>query len=72
MGFRDESGEVFIGTQEGVCKVRTVRRKGSAEERWNWDQFGSMKGVPWEPEPGRPGVQVRANIVFPRVANDIA
>jgi hypothetical protein len=32
---RDESTEAFIGTSEAVIKVRTLRRKGSKEERWN-------------------------------------
>ena len=42
LGFRDESGEVFMGTPNGVIKVRTVRRKGSHEARWSDEVFGSM------------------------------
>ena len=33
LGIRDESGEVIIGTDEGVIKCRTVGRKGTKEER---------------------------------------
>ena len=33
-GIRDETNEVMIGTDEGIIKVRTIRRKGSEEERW--------------------------------------
>ena len=51
IGIRDESGEYLVGNEEGVCKVRTVRRKGSHEDRWNWDEFNKMQGVPWEPIP---------------------
>ena len=35
LGVRDESGEMIIGTKEGVIKVRTIRRKGTTEERCN-------------------------------------
>ena len=53
LGIRDESTEIFIGTEQGVIKVRTIRRKGSEEERWNIVQVDRMKGTPWEPQPGR-------------------
>ena len=52
LGVREESGEIIVGTNEGVIKVRTVRRKGSEEERWNIVQLNDMKGSPWEPQPG--------------------
>ncbi len=31
-------------------------------EIWNWDEFSKMQGVPWEPVPGREGIEVKANI----------
>ena len=37
---------------DGVIKVRTVRRKGTAEERWETVRIDAMKGVAWEPVPG--------------------
>ena len=46
LGIRDESGEVIIGTDEGVIKCRTVRRKGTKEERWASGQVENMKGTP--------------------------
>ena len=52
LGIREESGEVIVGTSDGVIKVRTVRRKGSEEERWNIVQLNEMKGTPWEPQLG--------------------
>ena len=53
LGIRDESTEAYIGTSGGVIKVRTLRRKGSKEERWNIVQINEMKGTPWQPQPGR-------------------
>jgi hypothetical protein len=35
LGIREESGEVIIGTDEGVIKCRTIRRKSSDAERYN-------------------------------------
>ncbi len=32
-GIRDESNKAFIGTPEGVLKVRTVRRRAGEEGR---------------------------------------
>lgn len=51
-----------MGTPGGVCKVRTVRRKGSDEDRWNLVEFNCALVLPWEPIPGRPGTQIKANI----------
>ena len=61
-GIRDESGEYIIGTSKGYVKVRTVRRKGSEEERWNWEEFNAVQGLPWEPIPGRPGIELTSKI----------
>ena len=43
---REESNEIFIGTEEGVIKVRTIRRKGSKTERWDGSQIDKMRGTP--------------------------
>jgi len=61
-GIRDESGEYIIGISRGVIKVRAVRRKGSEQERWNWEEFNEVKGSPWEPTPGRPGIEMTSRI----------
>jgi hypothetical protein len=45
VGVRDVSGEVI--------KCRTVRRKGTKDERWDSGQAEKLKGIPREPEPGR-------------------
>ena len=72
MGIREESGEYIIGTAEGFCKVRSVRRKGSHEERWNWEEFNAVRGLPWEPVPGRPGIEMTARIGSARKEREIA
>ena len=39
LGIREEAGEVIVGTDKGVIKVRTIRRKGSDSERWDLTQL---------------------------------
>jgi len=65
LGIREESGEIFIGTAAGVLKVRSVRRKSSPEEKWNAELFKSLVGVPWEPVPGRAGIEVKSKLETP-------
>ena len=62
LGIREESGEYIIGTQKGVIEVRTVRRRGSHEERWKFQDFIEMKGTPWEPIPGKRSDEIQIRI----------
>ena len=65
LGIREESGEIIVGTPEGVLKARTFRRKGSSEERWNRDFLMSVKGIPWEPVPVGGGGPLRRRLPLP-------
>ena len=47
LGIRAVSGEVIVGTEAGVWRTRTVRRK-PIEERWNQDNTQKVGGVPWK------------------------
>ena len=66
LGCREESGEIIVGTSEGVIKARAFRRKGSQEERWDKDIILGVKGVPWQPVPGGPGVELRTRVFIPQ------
>ena len=46
VGVRQRSGELWVATQEGVRKVRSVRRI-PIEERWSEDSVKWVKNVPW-------------------------
>ena len=46
---KEDTGEHLIGTKEGVMKARTIRRKGSKEERWDKTKLDEMRGLPWNP-----------------------
>ena len=63
LGVREESNEVIIGTENGVIKVRTVRRKPTHEERRNMVHIDAMRGTPWEPVPGRDSDVILSRIV---------
>ena len=62
MGIIDRSGEVLIGTDGGVVKCRTVRRKAGETQRWDMGAVNAMKGLPWEPEPGIDSMQVNIKL----------
>ena len=64
LGIREDTGESIIGTQEGVIKARSVRRKAIMSDRWNIEEFDKCKGGPWKPVPGRHGdeIMIRASI----------
>ncbi len=46
LGVKSASGEIVVGTNEGVWKTRTVRRR-PAEERWSSANMDTIVGVPW-------------------------
>ena len=59
---RDESCEYIIGTDDGVVKCRTIKRKGSDEQRWDLGAIERMNGTPWEPERGRHGGEIMTRL----------
>ena len=71
LGTREESGETIIGTKEGVIKIGKWRRKGSDEERWNWEELNAMRGIPWEVVPGKEGFQLKSRVNIPEEQPDI-
>ena len=53
-----------------MIKVRSIRRKSSNSERWSIEEFNQLKGTPWEPEPGRPGVEIGTRVRIPAEMNE--
>jgi len=53
LGCSPRSGEMFIGTKNGVIRARDVYRKCEAD-RWNRDWLHQFRGLPWDmmPEEG--------------------
>ena len=49
-GYRSLSGEVVVGTADGVLRTRTVRRRPE-EHRWTSDCLDMVGGLPWKPNP---------------------
>ena len=50
LGYRTVSGEVVVGTADGVYKTRTVQRK-PLEHRWGSANLDMVGGVPWRTSP---------------------
>ena len=51
LGIENRTGEVRIGTESGVIKCRSIRRKPE-EEKWSVATLKALKGSPWDPSPG--------------------
>ena len=66
LGMRDRTGEYLIGTSRGVIKVRTVRRKAEMDKQWDVEVMKGMRGVPWEPVPGRGGIEIKSRVEMPK------
>jgi hypothetical protein len=71
LGVREESGEIIVGTKEGVIKARAFRKKGSEKERWSNESVKSVGGIPWEPIPGREGIEIKSSVNLPRDESEI-
>ncbi len=65
LGIREESGEIIVGAKDGVLKARSFRTKRSEEERWNKEETLGIKGLPWQPVPGGPGMDIRSSVGLP-------
>jgi hypothetical protein len=46
LGMKGTTGELIVGTKEGIWRTRTVRRK-PFEERWRRENLELVGGVPW-------------------------
>ena len=55
--YRSNSGEMIIGTAEGVFRTRSVQRKPE-ESRWDKASLGMVGGVPWQTSPDQDSAEV--------------
>ncbi len=62
LGVREGSGEVIVGTKEGVIKARAFRKRGSEGERWSRDDVKGVGGIPWEARTGREGIEIKSPV----------
>ena len=60
VGIREGPGEIIIGND------RAFRRRGYDKERWSTDDVKRVGGVPWEPIPGREGIEIKPSVNLPR------
>ena len=71
LGVREQSGEIIVGTKDGVVKCRTFKRKATEEERWDVKFLDEMVGVPWMPLPGRYNVDLQIKVKMPEGSDDL-
>jgi len=51
LGVKATTGEVIVGTAEGIFRTRTVRKKPK-EDRWDVKHLDMIGGVPWRKQNG--------------------
>ena len=61
LGVNERTEETLIGTRHGVVKCRTVSRLAGGDQ-WSRSAVLEMRGLPWEPVPGKPGQHIPVNI----------
>ena len=57
LGIIERTEEIIIGTTEGVVKCRTISRLANGNQ-WDKDLLLNMKGLPWEPIPGKQNMHI--------------
>ena len=65
LGVRGRTGEHIIGTNEGVVKAWSVKRRPD-EEKWDMAAVNAVKGTPARPKPGRDDPRIPIRIDLPR------
>ena len=61
LGINERTEETLVGTEKGVIKCRTISRF-SQDDAWDKELLLRMKGVPWNPVPGRDDIRVPVDI----------
>ena len=49
----------------GALKCRTFRSIGSEEQKWDHERIDDIVGVPWQPVPGRNGIELKPRAMMP-------
>ncbi len=61
LGVSEKSDELYVATEAGVLKTRTVRRL-TDEKKWDGDFIKRIVGTPWAPIDGRSPMHIGARI----------
>ena len=61
LGINERTEETLIGTANGVVKCRTVTRL-SETDAWDRVLLSQMRGVPWNPVPGKDDIRIPVDI----------
>lgn len=63
LGFREESGEIIVGTNHGVIDVSAYKAR-SEDLGWKNDEFDTIVGVPCQPVRSRNSDDLRSRIIL--------
>ena len=64
MGIKGRTGEHIIGTERGIVKAFTVKRRPE-EERWSIEELNGVRGTPGKPTPGSNDARIPVRVRVP-------
>ena len=65
LGVRNETGELIIGTEEGIVKARDFKKLANLNQRWNAESLRKIQGTPWKPNPQVEDSEIHAKVRIP-------
>ena len=63
MGITQKSGEVIAGTEDGIIRTSTIRRRAGEADRWSKDELECMVGRPWSTIKGKRTIEIKSRIM---------
>ena len=66
LGVRNETGELIIGTNEGIIKAKDFKRLADPQQRWNAASLKQIRGSPWKPNPDVEDGEIHVKVKLPR------
>ena len=71
LGVKDSTGEIIVGTPEGVVKARDFKHLTTPSDRWSATAVSNLQGTPWQPIPGRGDERIPVCVRLPEEGRDI-
>ena len=71
LGVRNETGELIIGTNQGIVKARDFKRIADSSQRWNAESLKNIKGSPWKPNPEVNDSEIHVKVRMPNDSSPI-
>ncbi len=65
LGIKEDTGELLIGNEDGVFKVRDFKRIADVAKRWQAEDLRKLRGTPDRPNPDCDDKEVHIQVRLP-------